>query len=101
MLMVANGVNFPMDRIAEVCKRYGAARLSLFGILCGDFHVGSDVDIPVEFAPTTRTGLIGIANMEAELAEAIGRPVDLRTAGELSRYSRDEVMAGARLLHAA
>lgn len=71
------------------------------GILRDDFHPGSDVDIPVEFAPTTRIGLIGVAKMEGELAEALERRVDLRSAGDLSRYVRDEVVAGARLLHAA
>ena len=100
--MVINGVTFPMDRIAEICRRYGAAKLSLFGsILRDDFHAGSDVDLLVEFAPTTRIGLIGVAKMEGELSGAIGRRVDLRSAGDLSRYFRDEVVAGARLLHAA
>lgn len=97
-----NGVTFPMDRIAEICSRYGAARLSLFGsILRDDFHAESDVDILVEFAPGTRIGLIGVAKMEQELAVAIGRRVDLRSAADLSRYFRDEVVAGARILHAA
>jgi len=100
--MLINGVTFPMDRIADICRRYGAARLSLFGsILRDDFHGASDVDILVEFAPTTRIGLIGVAKMESELGDAIGRRVDLRSAGDLSRYFRDEVVAGARLLHAA
>jgi predicted nucleotidyltransferase len=98
-----------MDTIAEICRRYGAARLSLFGSILSEpspdgrygFRPDSDVDILVEFAPATRIGLIGVANMEAELEEAIGRKVDLRSAGDLSRYFRDEVVAGARLLHAA
>jgi len=100
--MVANGVTFPMDTIAEIRRRYGAARLSLFGsILRDDFTAASDVDILVEFLPRTRIGLVGIANMEAELAAAVGRRVDLRTAAELSRYFRDDVVARARPLHAA
>ena len=100
--MVTKGVNFPMERIAEICRRYGAARLSLFGsILRDDFHEGSDVDILVEFHPTTHIGLFGVARMEADLAEAIGRRVDLRGAGDLSRHYRDEVVAKARLLQAA
>lgn len=100
--MVVNGVNFPMDRIADICRRYGVASLSLFGsILRDDFHAGSDVDILVVFAPTTRIGLIGVARLEQELSEAIGRRVDLRSAGDLSRYFRDEVVTSARLLHAA
>lgn len=100
--MILNGVTFPMDRIAEICRRYGAARLWLFGsILRDDFHEGSDVDILVEFAPATRIGLIGVAGMEADLSEAIGRRVDLRSKDDLSRYFRDEVVASARPLHAA
>jgi predicted nucleotidyltransferase len=100
--MVISGVTFPADRIAEICRRYGAAKLSLFGsILRDDFSPESDVDVLVVFAPQTRIGLIGVAKMEAELAEAIGRRVDLRSAADLSRYFRDEVVAGARVLHAA
>lgn len=100
--MLLNGVEFPLDRIAELCHRYGAAKLSLFGsILRDDFCADSDVDMLVEFRPGVRIGLIGIANMEAELSEAVGRRVDLRTAADLSRYFRDEVVANARLLHAA
>jgi predicted nucleotidyltransferase len=101
-MMTVNGVTFPMDRIAEICNRYGAAKLSLFGsILRDDFEAASDVDMLVEFAPTTRIGLIGVARMELELTEAIGRKVDLRSEGDLSRYFRADVVAGARLLHAA
>lgn len=100
--MVLNGVNFPQDAIAEICRRYGASRLSLFGsILRDDFAPTSDIDILVEFAPTTRIGLIGVAKMQAELSELLGRRVDLRSAADLSRYFRDEVVARARPLHAA
>lgn len=41
--MLVNGVTFPMDRIAEICRADGASRLLLFGsILRDDFHAGSD-----------------------------------------------------------
>ena len=100
--MVIQGVSFPADALAEICRRYGAAHLSLFGsILRDDFTDASDVDILVEFLPQTRIGLIGMANMEAELSQAIGRRVDLRTPADLSRYFRDEVVSRARPLHAA
>lgn len=100
--MVVNGVTFPLDQIALICRRYGASSLSLFGsILRDDFHGASDVDVLVTFAPGTRIGLIGVAKMEAELSAVVGRRVDLRSAADLSRYFRDEVVSGARLLHAA
>ena len=100
--MDIKGVNFPEDTLADICRRYGVQRLSLFGsILRDDFSGASDVDILVEFLPQTRIGLIGMANMEAELSQAVGRRVDLRTPADLSRYFRDEVVARARPLHAA
>jgi predicted nucleotidyltransferase len=39
--------------------------------------------------------------MELELERILGRPVDLRTYGDLSRYFRDRVRASARDLYAA
>lgn len=100
--MNIQGVTFQMDQIAEICRRYGAAKLSLFGsILRDDFCDSSDVDLLVEFLPTTRIGLIGVAKMETELSQAIGRRVDLRSPADLSKYFRDEVVASARLIHAA
>jgi uncharacterized protein len=95
-------IELPMARIAEICRRYGAARLSVFGsVRRDDFRDDSDVDMLVEFHPQTRIGLIGIANMEAELSDAIGRRVDLRTPADLSSHFRQEVLATARTLHAA
>ena len=35
--------------------------------------------------------------MELELTEKLGRKVDLRTAGDLSRYFRDQVVATAAI----
>ena len=39
-------------------------------------------------------GFLGLAEMELELG-AMGRKVDLRTPGELSRYVRDDVISSA------
>ena len=38
--------------------------------------------------------------MEIELSEPLGRKVDLRTAEDLSRYFRDEVVAQAEVQYA-
>jgi uncharacterized protein len=38
--------------------------------------------------------------MEIELSDALGRKVDLRTPQDLSRYFRDEVVAGAEVRYA-
>jgi predicted nucleotidyltransferase len=89
--------------LADFCRKYGVARLSLFGsVLRSDFDPeGSDVDVLVEFLPGTYRGLFKILQMQRELAELFGRDVDLTTPGSLSKYFRDEVMAAAQVLYDA
>jgi hypothetical protein len=41
-----------------------------------------------------------MAGLELELSELLGRKADLRTPAELSRYFRDEVVAGAEVQYA-
>ena len=59
------------------------------------FGPESDVDMLVEFEPRKVPGYLRLAGMELELADLVGRPVDLRTANELSRYFRDDVVRDA------
>jgi len=80
------------ERIASFCRRNGIRRLALFGsVLRDDFGPGSDIDVLVAFEPTQRVGFFAIARLESELSEILGRKVDLRTMGDLSRYIREEV----------
>ena len=82
--------------IAEFCRRNQIRRLALFGsVLRGDFHAESDIDVLVEFEPAHVPGLFGIARMERELSAIFGRKVDLRTAEDLSRYFRQDVLREA------
>jgi hypothetical protein len=82
--------------LASFCKRHHICRLSLFGShLKGTDRADSDVDLLVEFEQGHIPGLLGIAGMEIELSEMLGKEVDLRTAGDLSRYFRDEVLRTA------
>jgi len=85
---------------AEFCQRHHIRRIPLFGsILRDDFRPDSDVDFLVEFETGKTPGLLGLAGMEIELSELIGRKVDLRTAKELSRYFREEVLTEAERLY--
>ncbi len=83
--------------LAAICRRYRIRRLSLFGsTLKGTNRPDSDVDLLVEFEPGATPGLLTIAQIEIELAELLGgRKVDLRTAGDLSRHFRDDVVRTA------
>ena len=86
------------EEIEAFCLRYDVRKLSLFGsILTPRFRADSDIDVLVEFLPGRVPGYFTIVGMEMELSEKLGRKVDMRTPAELSRYFRDEVMAGAAL----
>ena len=69
-------------------------------MLRDDFRPDSDVDVLVEFEPDHVPGL-AFFSMELELSNLLGRKADLNTAGFLSRYFRDEVLAEAEVQYAA
>ena len=62
----------------------------------------SDVDLLVEFEPDARPNLLTMAEIERSISILLGgRSIDLRTAGDLSRYFRDDVVQAAEPLYAA
>jgi len=90
------------DRMADFCRNHHIRKLALFGsVLRDDFGPESDVDVLVEFEDGHPVGLIGLAAMELELAEVLGRRADLHTAHDLSRHFRDEVLRTAQVQYAA
>jgi len=100
-MMAQIRIDIPREKIAEFCKRNHIRRLSLFGsVLRGDFGADSDIDLLVEFDPDHIPGLIRLAGMEIELTEILGRKVDVRTAQDLSRYFRQEVLNSAEVQYA-
>jgi hypothetical protein len=89
------------QEIAEFCRKHYIRKLSLFGsALRDDFNPESDLDILVEFDPDHIPGLLKLAGMEIELTEMLGRKVDIRTAQDLSRYFREEVLNSAKVQYA-
>ena len=96
------GVTIDAALLESFARRHGIRRLSLFGSsLRSDFTDRSDVDLLVEFEPDRIPGLFRLASMERELETLIGRPVDLRTYHDLSKFFRDDVASTARTLYAA
>jgi len=100
--VVSHALRIPKDRIADFCRRHHIRRLSLFGsVLTPGFRPDSDVDVLVEFQAGHVPGFFGLFDMEEELSALLGgRKVDLRTAEDLSRYFRDEVVAQAEVQYA-
>ena len=93
-------IGLPKDQLVDFCRRRRVKKLSVFGsVLREDFGPDSDVDVLVEFEPDAIVGYFELADMEMEFSELLGRKVDIRTPGELSRYFRDGVLAAAETLY--
>ena len=99
----------PQDGIRQVLKkfkpilkdRFKVKQIGIFGSYArGEESAESDIDILVEFDQNHMPGLMDIAGMEIELADKLGKKVDLRTPAELSRYFRDDVLGKARVEYA-
>jgi predicted nucleotidyltransferase len=95
-----------LREIDRYCRQNSIRHLKLFGSTHGRDRIpleedsialreDSDLDLLVEFEPGTRVTLLDMARMERELSELTGLKVDLRTAGDLSRYFRQEVLQEA------
>jgi uncharacterized protein len=94
---VTHSVFRDQDALAGICRRFHIRRLSLFGsTLKGSDRPDSDIDLLVEFQPDAKPSLLTMVRIEIELSSLLGgRKVDLRTAQDLSRYFRDEVVRAA------
>ena len=83
--MLLEDLRVDRERLAEVCGRYGVARLEAFGSFArGGAEVGSDLDVLVSFGPGGHGGLEFVA-LQQELEAVFGRPVDLLTRGSVER----------------
>jgi hypothetical protein len=94
------------EAIAALCRRYGVARLEVFGSAArgGDFDPArSDADFLVEFAEPS-TSLTAFLDFKEALEALLGRPVDLveRSAVEASRnyIRRRSILADAEAVYA-
>ncbi len=95
-----HNISVPQDKLWQLCQRYQIQELALFGsILREDFTPESDVDLLVEFAPGHTPGLAFI-EIQDQLSQLFGRPVDLNTSQDLSRYFRPQVLDQAEVIYA-
>ena len=95
------GVTVDEARLADVCARYGIARLLVFGSVArGTATSDSDIDVLYELEPGRRLGW-EIEQLADELAALFRRPVDLVSPAALHRRLKDTVLSEARTLYAA
>jgi len=99
--MLSSGITVDPVAMAQLCREFGVARLSVFGsAVRDDFDVErSDVDLLVEFRPEAGAGLLALVRLEDKLTELFDRKVDLLTPDGLSKYLRSDVLASAEPLY--
>jgi len=101
--MTLSDLHIDRYRLAELCRRYGVARLEVMGSFArGDAGPESDVDILVTFKPSARIGL-EFVELQQELEALFGRPVDLLTRasveGSPNKYFRRYALRSTELLY--
>jgi predicted nucleotidyltransferase len=95
-------ITIPQDKVVDFCQRNQIRTFSLFGsVLREDFGPDSDVDVLVEFEPEARVGFVALGRMQRELAELLGRQVDVVPRDGLKPLIRDSVLESAQVLYAA
>jgi len=104
--MLNTEVNIDLEAVRSFCARRPIQRLELFGSALGDsFGPASDLDFLVVYTPGTPVTLLDEAEMEMELEQLLGRPVDLvsRRAVEASEnwIRREAILDSAVPVYAA
>ncbi len=96
-------ISIDRERIAEFCRRWKIAELSLFGsVLRDDFRSDSDVDVLVVFSRDARRSLDDFEEMEDELEALFGRKVDIVQKNLLRNpFRRHHILANRQILYAA
>ncbi len=83
--MFVKDLQIDKDRLADLCKRYGVARLEVFGSFTrGDATPESDLDILATFDPDVHMGIEFVALQQA-LETLLARSVDLFTRSSVER----------------
>jgi predicted nucleotidyltransferase len=93
-----------LAEIPDLCRRYGVARLELFGSAAGEEFdpQRSDLDFLVEFDAEPSRLFDRYFGLKEALERLYGRRVDLVTAGSLrNRYFIEAVNQSRRLVYAA
>ena len=99
-------IEVPEAALAALCRRWKIGELAVFGsALRDDFAADSDVDMLVSFAPDAEWSLFDHAQMQDELSELLGRPVDLVSRrgleGSRNYIRRKAILGSAEVIYEA
>ena len=94
-------IDLPLKEIAAYCETLPIQRLSLLGPdFDGWLRPDTDIGLLVEYIPDARIGYFDMAGQEIDIGAMIGARIDLRTAEELSRHHRQQLVRESRRLYA-
>jgi predicted nucleotidyltransferase len=83
--------------ILGLAEKHGAQKIRIFGSVArGEANDASDIDFLVAMGPGR--SLLDLVGLEQDLAELLGRRVDVVSEGGLSPYLRDRILREARPL---
>ena len=100
-----HGITLPLDRIAELCREYDVAELSVFGsLLREDFGPESDIDFLVVFQGDDYGPWMGkLQRLEEELGSLLGRVVELVPKESVVRSEnwirKDHILGTAQVIY--
>ena len=95
------GAEVDEKRLADICDRYGIAKLEVFGSQArGTARPDSDIDVLYTLRPGHKLGW-EIEQFADELTDLFGRNVDLISLRSLHPLLQPSVLAEARLVYAA
>lgn len=98
--LTVDGHRIDTAQLAEVCERYGVTELSVFGSVArGEARPDSDIDLLFALPSDARLGF-ALFDLEDELSEVFGRPVDLLSKDSIHRLIRAQVLDEAQVLYA-
>lgn len=92
-------IEYDQQKIESFCQNYHIRKFAFFGsVLRDDFGPDSDIDILVEFEPGHTPGY-DFFLLEKELAQMLGRKVDLQTPNFLSPEIRHHIISESSAIY--
>jgi len=93
-----------LKALARICRKYGVKKLSLFGSAArGELRPDSDVDLMIEFKPSSKTSSFDMVDMQEQLSPLFGRRAIQLTSPEILRnpYRRRTILPDLKTLYEA
>ena len=82
---------FSLPKLIDICRRNDVSMVR------GEAKKNSDIDLIVRFSK--RKSLLSMVRFERELAETLGRKVDLLTEASISPYMRERVLQEMQVVY--